>query len=137
MEKSVEEAKIASANSPTEAQNRENSEAKPTKTSILERSIGEVLSGNIFNKSEVKRQYPYVFFVALLMLLYIANGFNIQKLHRQNDRLAKEVKELRAKSLTIASIRMSATRQSAIIEELNARGIPLEESLTPSKVVVK
>jgi len=32
---------------------------------------------------------------------------------------------------------MTATRQSEIIKELEARGIPLQESLTPPKIIDK
>ena len=75
--------------------------------------------------------------LALLMFLYIANGFHIQKLHRRHDRLTEQVKELRARSLTVSSLRMISTRQSEIIRELELRGIPLEESLSPPKVIEK
>lgn len=105
--------------------------------SRLEQYVGQVLSGNILTKAEVRRQYPYIFFMALLMLLYIANGYHIQKLHRRHDRLAGQVKELRARSLTVSSLRMSATRQSEILNELERRNIPLRESVTPSKVIDK
>ena len=80
--------------------------------------------------------YPYVLFIAVLMFLYIANGYHIQKLHRRHDRISEQIKELRSRSLTLTSIRMTATRQSEI-KELEARGIPLQESLTPPKIIDK
>lgn len=107
----------------------------PRQPSRLEQYAGQVLSGNILTRAEVRRYYPYVFFMAGLMLLYIANGYNIQKLHRRHDRLAEQIKELRARSLTLSSMRMSATRQSEIIRQLDQRGIPLHESLSPPKVI--
>ena len=64
-------------------------------------------------------------------------AFHIQKLHRRHDRLTEQVKELRARSLTVSSLRMISTRQSEIIRELELRGIPLEESLSPPKVIEK
>ena len=103
----------------------------------FERYVGQMLSGSFLMRAEVRRQYPYVLFMALLMFLYIANGFHIQKLHRRHDRLTEQVKELRARSLTVSSLRMISTRQSEIIRELELRGIPLEESLSPPKVIEK
>ncbi len=103
----------------------------------LEEYAAQVLSGNILTRAEVRRQYPYIFFMALLMLLYIANGYHIQKLHRRHDKLTAQIKELRSRSLTLSSIRMTATRQSEIIKELQARGIPLHESLVPPQVIDK
>lgn len=105
--------------------------------SRFERYVGQMLSGSFLMRAEVRRQYPYVLFMALLMFLYIANGFHIQKLHRRHDRLTEQVKELRARSLTVSSLRMISTRQSEIIRELELRGIPLEESLSPPKVIEK
>lgn len=96
-----------------------------------------MLSGSFLMRAEVRRQYPYVLFMALLMFLYIANGFHTQKLHRQHERLTARVKELRAQSLTISSQRMIATRQSEIIRELEERGIPLDELVSPPKIIDK
>lgn len=98
-------------------------------------TIASVLSGNILSKSEVRRAYPYMIFVACLMFLYIANIFYTQSVYREHSALTEEVKELRAKSMTIASDKMRATRQSNIMVELERRGIPLKESLTPNKVI--
>lgn len=112
-------------------------ETKPKKSFSAERYVGQVLSGSIFTRKQVQKQYPYILFMAALMLLYIANVFHVQKLHRQHDKLSEQIKELRARSLTISSIRMTATRQSTIIEELDKRGIPLKEQLSPSKVIKK
>lgn len=105
--------------------------------SWVERNVAQVLSGNILTRAEVRRMYPYVLFIAVLMFLYIANGYHIQKLHRRHDRISEQIKELRSRSLTLSSIRMTATRQSEIIKELEARGIPLQESLTPPKIIDK
>lgn len=122
----------------TEPARTQEQEKAPRRRSFrLEEYAGQVLSGNILTRAEVRRQYPYIFFMAVLMLLYIANGYHIQKLHRQHDKLTEQIKELRSRSLTISSIRMTATRQSEIIKELDARGIPLRESLSPPKVIEK
>lgn len=105
--------------------------------SWFERNLAQVLSGSILTRVEVRRMYPYVLFIVVLMFLYIANGYHIQKLHRRHDRLTEQVKELRSRSLTISSIRMTQTRQSEIIKQLEERGVPLEESLIPPKIIDK
>ena len=96
-----------------------------------------VLTGDILSKSEVKRHYPYVAFLLVLALLYITHIFSVQELHREHASLTKEVKDLRAKSLTMTSYRMQATRYSNIIKTLKERGSKLEESLTPNIVIAK
>ncbi|MFQ8803817.1 MAG: FtsL-like putative cell division protein [Alistipes indistinctus] len=75
--------------------------------------MAQVLSGNILTRAEVRRMYPSsCCFIAVLMFLYIANGYHIQKLHRRHDRISEQIKELRSRSLTLRRSRMTATRQS-------------------------
>ncbi|WP_304400990.1 FtsL-like putative cell division protein [uncultured Alistipes sp.] len=113
-------------------------EAEPLQgPSRLERYVGQILSGSILTRAEVRRQYPYVLFTAVLMFLYIANGFHIQKLHRRHEKLTAQVKELRARSLTVSSLRMISTRRSEILRRLEERGIPLDESVAPPKIIDK
>lgn len=109
----------------------EDAPAKPRKR----RALASVLSGNILSQSEVRWAYPYMIFVVALMFTYIANAFHTQHVYREYATLTEQVKELRSRSLTIASEKMQATRQSNIIMELERRRIPLRESLTPNKVI--
>ena len=110
--------------------NEGNSPVDSIKTpSRFERYVKQILSGSILTNAEVQKHYPYI--------LYIANGFHMQKLHRQHNRLSAQVKELRARSLTLSSQRMIATRQSEIIRAVEERGIPLEELLAPPKIIDK
>ncbi len=108
--------------------------AKPPKK---ENTFASLLSGNILSRSEVRRAYPYMIFVAALMFFYIANAFRTHHIYREHAALMEQVKELRSKSMTITSEKMQATRQSRIIMELERRRIPLRESLTPNKVIPK
>ena len=106
-----------------------------SRPSKLSQYITWILSGNILSRAEVRKQYPYICFMALLTFLYITNIFNTQKLYRKQDRLTSQINELRSKSLTLSSIRMSATRQSAILKQLEERGIDLKESLSPPMIM--
>jgi galactokinase len=105
--------------------------AKPRRQTAL----GAVLSGNILSRSEVRRAYPYMIFVVAFMFFYISNAFRTQHVYREHAALTEQVKALRSKSMTVASEKMQATRQSNIMVELARRGIPLRESLTPNKVI--
>ena len=93
------------------------------------------MSGNILRHPQVRHKLPYALFIAFLMFLYIANGYNTQRLHRKHNKLNEEVKELRTKSLSLTEQRMTATRQSEILKELERRGIGLVESVTPPIII--
>ncbi len=108
--------------------------AKENKTGRnIRRYAGGVISGSILRRPEVRSRMPYVIFIAFLMLLYIANSYHTQRLHRHSITLAREVAELRARSLSFTERRMTATRQSVVIRELRERGIELTESVVPPK----
>lgn len=98
-------------------------------------TLASVLSGNILSRKEVRRAYPYMIFVVIFMFFYITNAFRTQHIYRERAALAEQVRELRSRSMIVASEKMQATRQSNIIIELERRGIPLKESLTPNKVI--
>ncbi len=133
-----EERPAARAAAPRSRDAETPAESEPARKGFrLDQYAGQVLSGNILTRAEARRYYPYIFFMALLMLLYIANGYHIQTLHRRYNRLNNQVKELRSKSLTLSSMRMTATRQSEIVREVERRGIPLHEALEPPKVIEK
>jgi len=104
-------------------------------TGRLRRNVRGLMSGGLLRRPDVLRKLPYVFFILLLMLLYIANGYYTQQLNRRYTRLNDEVKELRTQSLSINERRMTATRQSEIIRRLDAAGIELHESVVPPRVV--
>lgn len=103
--------------------------------STIKRFMRGFVSGNVLSQPEVKRLMPYALFLAFLMLLYIGNGYRMQRLQRRYSKLNSEVKELRTKSLSINEMRMTATRRSEIIKALQERGIELEESVVPPKVI--
>ncbi len=98
-------------------------------------TVGSLLSGGILSRIEVRRAYPFMLFVVALMFFYIGNAFRAQSLYRRHAQLTAQVKELRSKSMTVASEKMQVTRLSFLIGELERRGIPLRESLTPNKVI--
>lgn len=116
---------------------RQRAEDEPRRHSKLGEALRSFMTGNILSSAGVTKTYPYLIFIAFLAFLYIGNIFSMQRLHRQQAALTREVRELRTKSMTIASECMQATRQSNIIREIEHRGIPLKESLEPNRVIPK
>ena len=109
---------------------------KPT-PSRLKQYLAGMLSGSILGREEVSRSYKYLIGIALLMMFYIYNVFYMQHLYRRQEHLTEQVRELRAQAMTLSSMRMNATRQSAVERELEARGSQVRISMTPPKVVEK
>lgn len=109
--------------------------AQLKENSKLKKYISSLLSGSILSREQASKIYPYALFIAFLMFVYISNNLQMQRMHRREDSLKAQINELRAKSVTLTSIRMNNTRQSEVIKELERRGIDLKEAVTPSKVI--
>ena len=87
--------------------------------------LGSYISGNVLANEGFIRRLPVLAFIGLLMLLYMANGFSVQKKHNRVDELTEQIKELRTISITTAEQRMSSTRQTEIEKLLRQKRVPL------------
>jgi len=98
----------------------------------------ELLSGSMITEKIILNNLWYVLFITFLAALYIANRFNAEKVTRQTTRLSKEVRELRAESLSTSADLMYLSRQSEVYKLVKERGLNLEELKTPPyKLLVK
>ncbi len=74
---------------------------------------------------------PYVAFFTVLAIAYIANAHYAERMVRKTDKMAKEIKELRAEYISIKSDLMYRSKQSQIACRLESAG--LKELRTPPK----
>ncbi len=100
-------------------------------------SIKDFIDGSILNSRNFIRQLPYILFLTLLALLYIANRYHAEKVVRETSRLRSEVKELRAEAITIASKLMNISKQSEVAKMVEERGLDLKESTEPPIIIKK
>lgn len=100
------------------------------------RSLIDVVNGKAFSKGEIVSQLPYILFLVLLSLVYIANGYWAESSIRQLNATGNELKELRSEYITTKSDLMYKTKQSEIAEVLEDREMQLEESIIPPKKIV-
>ena len=101
------------------------------------RSLLTIFLGSYIVGPHTKKMMPYIVFVTVLAILYIVNGFAINAQHRKHSQLTEQVKELRSKSRAINAIKMQEMRRSSILKRCQERGIELEESVVPPKIVKK
>lgn len=94
-----------------------------------------VITGDFMGDSRFRKWYPLALYCILLIFLYIGHNFNFQRLQRMEIRQRMELNNERSRSMVFSSMRMNASRHSRIIDEINRRGIPLEESTMPPKIV--
>lgn len=98
--------------------------------------IKGILSGSFLSKSAFLNRLPVIGWIVLLTILYIANGFRMQQLHRERIRLEKEIAALEVTAVTVRSIRMSITRESYILQQIASRNIDLIEPVNPPRIII-
>jgi len=101
----------------------------------VEKSIQNLLNGSFLTRRKVLSFLPFLFFLALIGILYIANVYYSEKKIREINSLRKELKELRYEYITEKSRLMYRSKQSEVAKELEGSGIKELQS-PPSKVVI-
>lgn len=112
-------------------------EAKATRTvkpGRVVRTFGSVMSGSFLSREYVIRSLPFIFFVTLITLLYISNGYYAEEQIRKTNRIANEIKELRSAYIITKSDLMFISKQSEVAHRTAA--INLKESLEPPQKIV-
>ena len=99
--------------------------------------IKELLSGTMVSEKIILRNLWYILLLTLLAAIYIGNRFHAEKVTREMTKLQKEVKELRAESLSTSADLMYLSRQSEVYKLVREKGLNLEElKVPPYKLLV-
>jgi hypothetical protein len=104
---------------------------KPQKK--VTRSLHDILGGDYLSKERVIRNVPFIFYIAFLALVYIANTYYAEKTYKQIERTKTELKELRFLYLTSRSTLMFNGRQTLIANRAAKFGLK-ETVLPPYKI---
>jgi cell division protein FtsL len=94
----------------------------------------DVLGGDFLAYDWVRRQINFVFFLAALALVYIANSYYAEDMSRKIDDLNRELKELHYEYISAKSELMQQTKQSTIAKKLSKSG--LKESVEPVRKII-
>ncbi|HDR88471.1 MAG TPA: hypothetical protein ENN63_02435 [Bacteroidetes bacterium] len=93
--------------------------------------VREFLDGTLLTRESVVRQLPFILFLTFLLVVYIGNRYHAERLVRQIDRLEREVKELRAEAISVASEYNRLNKPSEVFRLINEKGLGLKESMEP------
>ncbi len=94
------------------------------------------LGGSLLTREKVVRQLPFILFLTLLALFYIANRYHAENVVRENSRLQDEVRELRARAISTSAELMHLSKQSEVVRLIKEKDMGLRESLTPPRKIV-
>lgn len=100
------------------------------------RAVQDFLGGDYLSKEQVVSNIPYVFYIALLAMIYIGNTYYTEKKFTDIERTKSELKELRYQYITTKSALMFMGRQSEISKRAQLLGLK-ESVLPPYKIRYK
>jgi len=98
--------------------------------------ISYLNSFGIFSKDMLMKVMPYIFFLTLIALMYIANSYYAERTIRDIDAVTKELKTLRTEYITGKSELMIVSKQSEVARAVAPQGIK-ESVEAPKKIVVE
>jgi len=93
--------------------------------------LKELMSGSMVTDKLILKNLGYLLFLTFLGAVYIANRFHAERMTRETTRLQKEVKDLRAESLSTSADLMYASKQSEVFRLVKDRQLNLEELREP------
>ena len=95
----------------------------------------QLFSGTILVHEGVSKYYPYMLTIAGMFFLSIVVMFWSLHLDMRYTRLERDVQKLRERSIRMQEQRYQRTTHSAIVRQLEARGIELYDPLVPGEII--
>ena len=114
----------------------EKKSSRPAKPNKIARSFLNIFSGNFLSKDNVVYQLPFILFLTVIGLGYIANGYYAEKSVREISHINTEIKELKSEFITTKSELMFMSNQSEVARAAAPIGLN-ESTVPPKKIVVK
>ena len=92
----------------------------------------EILSGDIFTRENVRKQYGLIALILFLAAVYINCGYQAQRQQKQIAELSKELESAYFEYLTISAKLVEQTRQSVVSAHLKDNGSRVQVSTSPA-----
>ncbi len=100
-------------------------------------SIKDILNGSILTRGIILKHIGFIIWLTFLGIVYIGNSYHAENVARQINSLQREVKDLRAESITTAAELMYVSRQSIVEQMVRSTRPELKESVNPPYKVEK
>jgi hypothetical protein len=97
------------------------------------RPIHDILGGDYLSKESVIGNLPFLVFIAILALVYIANTYYADKTVKEIERTKVELKELRFQYITTKATLMYYSKQTEIARRAIKYGLK-ETTIPPYKI---
>jgi len=109
--------------------------SKPRKKGVLAKGLSSVFSGTFLTSEKTLSHLPFMLFLALIAVFYIANGYYADDKIREVNRVGNQLKELRSEYISTKSELMFASKQSEVARAAENLGLK-EPVVPPTKILV-
>lgn len=109
-------------------------EKKTKKRSKVNKTVSDIMGGNILSKDSFVRSFPFILYVVFLSMLYITNVYVAEDINREISKLKTKTENLHVEYVYLKSEITSITKQSNMANMLKDKGI--KESVEPLKRIV-
>jgi hypothetical protein len=106
---------------------------KPGKKGVLAKGLSAVFSGTFLTNEKTLKHLPFLLFLALIAILYIANGYYADDKIREVNKINNELKELRSEYISVKSDLMFVSKQSEVAKSVELMGLK-EPVVPPMKI---
>jgi hypothetical protein len=120
------------------AKSNTNKTSKKNQTSSLNiaKLLTNIFNGTFLTSERSVKQWPFVVFLAIIGMFYIANSYVAEKKVRKIEQLSKELKDLHSQYITSKAEIMFYTKQSEIAKLSEKYGM-IETKEAPHKILMK
>lgn len=107
--------------------------SKPRKKGVLAKILSKIFGGNFLSDDRAVQHIPFMLFMGLIAILYIANGYYADDKIREENKIKNEIKELRTQYISTKSDLMFESKQSQVAKAVAAMG--LKESVVAPMII--
>ena len=118
-------------------ENIEFTDVKKESDELKGTSIRDILNGSLLTRGIILRNIGFIVWLTFLGFVYIGNSYHAEKIARSINRLQREVKDLRAESITTAAELMYVSRQSVVQQMVKNNRLEVKESVEPPYKIKK
>jgi len=98
--------------------------------------VKSIIDGSFLTREGLLKQLPFILYISLLFIIYIANSYFGEKTVFEIENTKKELIELRSEYITAKSRLMISTNLSQVTKKLRPIGIK-PSHVPPQKIFVK
>lgn len=107
--------------------------SKPGKKGVLAKGLSKVFGGSFLSDDRAVQHIPFILFLGLIAILYIANGYYADDKIREVNKVSNQIKELHTEFISSKSDLMFVSKQSEVAKAVAPLGLK-EPVVAPMKI---